>query len=325
MFEALNPLSLCCRKMFRMSLIVLLWLFAVPLRAQLIPLSSVVADGKTEYAVRLTNGDIITGTVAKIVTLTKSSKEAEDGIIVQTRMGDLTIYASEIAEITPRAKLYRHAHRIYIMPTAEPIGQNHFIGSWELVMLYGGVGIGNIVSITAGRSFVPTLAAEEQVSLINAKATVYSVDLDDSGNRGTFAVGANLTFAQAITGISSQIWNIYGAATFSGARTSITALAFTKIGEPSVYPIRARDLLNTAFRYDAGSIGVGVGLDSRLTERNDLHVIGELWNPNVTRLSNTAVLLGLRLCNTSVAMDFGLAVFTQPLVVPFVSFAWTPF
>jgi hypothetical protein len=312
-----------CTTLTLLSLVTIL--AATPLCAQLIPLTSITADGKTEYAIRLTNGDIITGTVSKIVTLTKGSKEAEDGIILQTRMGEITLYASEIAEITPRTKLYRHTHRVYIMPTAEPIGTNHFIGVWELLFLYGGVGIGDIVSITAGRSFIPTLQPDEQVSIINAKATVYSVDLDDSGNRGTFAVGGNLTFAQAITGVSSNIWNIYGAATFSGARTSITALAFTKLGEPSLYNIRARDLLNTAFRYDAGSIGVGVGLDSRFTERNDLHVIGELWNPNVTRLANTAVLLGLRLCNTSVSMDFGLAVFTQPLVVPFVSFAWTPF
>ncbi len=280
------------------------------------------ADGKTEYSVRLTNGDILTGTISSIIKRTKGSKEPEDGIILQTRMGDLTMYESEIAEIVRRSKLYRHNHRLYIMPTAEPIGTNHFVGLWELLALYGGVGIGDVVSITAGRTVIPTVAASEQGSVVNIKATMYSVELDDAGNRGTFALGGNLTWANA----ANQIWNLYGAATFTGSRSSITALVFAKIGEPSVYHVTARDWVNSLFRYDSGSIGIGVGLDTRFSDRSDLHFIGELWNANIAKLSNTAVLLGLRLANTSVSADFGIVVVAaQPAFFPVVSFAWTPF
>jgi hypothetical protein len=290
------------------------------LHAQLISLSTVNPDGQTVYVIRLTNGDMLTGTVRKIITLTKSNREAEDGIILQTQMGDLTIYASEIAEITMRSRLYRHAHRIYIMPTAEPIGTNHFVGVWQLLLLYGGAGIGNI-SLTAGRSWIPTVPAEEQLTLVNGKVTVYNDVIDGSGNRAAFALGGNLAFANA----QNLIGNIYGVATFTSSRSSITGLVFTKVNDQSLYTVRARDFLNATLRYAPGAVGIGVGVDTKFSERHDVHFIGELWNPDLTRLANTGFVLGLRLCNTSLSMDVGLALVPQPFLLPFVSFAWTPF
>jgi hypothetical protein len=329
------------------------------LYAQLIPIKSLRADGKTPYHLRLTSGDLLTGTVAKIITLTKSDREAEDGVVLQTVMGDLTIYASEIAEITPRTRIHaggairaivegampnageassgaraavtdglnRHAHRVYIMPTAEPIAANHFVGLWQLVGLYGGVGLGQHLSLTAGRTLIPTLLPNEQITLVNLKATLYSAELDQSGLRGTLALGGNLTLANA----ENQIWNAYCAMTFSAERTAITALVFAKIGEPSLYSARAQtffpDGLN--FRYDAGSMGLGFGLDTRLTERNDLHFIAELWSPVLAaRTASVLALAGIRLCNTTVAMDLcmlGSVRSDAVLIVPTVSFAWTPF
>jgi hypothetical protein len=147
------------------------------------------------------------------------------------------------------------------------------------------------------------------------------LELDDMGNRLSFCAGGNY----ALLGAANPVWHAYAGGTFTSTRTSITLVGFYKIGEPSIYRLTGRNLFDFSTRYDAGSFGLGMGLDTRLTERGDLHFIGELWNPNVLQPVNTAVLVGLRLCNTSVAMDFGLALFTQPNVFPFVSFVWTPF
>jgi len=277
---------------------------------------NVVIDGETAYMIRFTSGEMVVGVVVELVGSGK-----QESLIIKTRLGKALIAVADIAEMTLLGNLYRHNHRVYLMPTAEPIRGNHFVGAWQLLFLYGGFGVGNI-SLTGGLTLVPGLSGEEQGKLLNVKATVFSTEVDESGNRGTLALGGNLTFANS----SNLIWNGYAAATFSGQRTSITALAFTKIGAPDTYTVRAGNF-GQAFglRYEAGAFGLGIGLDSRFTERQDLHVIAELWTPRLAQLSNTGLLAGLRLANTSVSMDFGLAVFPQPLVLPFVSFAWTPF
>lgn len=279
-------------------------------------IKNVAIDGETAYMIRFTNGELVTGVLVELVGSGK-----QESLVIKTRLGKALIAVADIAEITLLGNLYRHNHRVYLMPTAEPIRGNHFVGAWQLLFLYGGFGVGNI-SVTGGLTLVPGLSGEEQGKLVNVKATVFSTELDESGNRGTLALGGNLTFANS----SNLIWNGYAAATFSGQRTSITALAFTKIGAPDTYTVRAGNF-GQAFglRYEAGAFGLGIGLDSRFTERQDLHFIAELWTPRLAQLSNTGLLAGLRLANTSVSMDFGLAVFPQPLVLPFVSFAWTPF
>lgn len=283
------------------------------------PLLKSLRTGETEYRVRLTNGDILTGKIVEI--LAKSSQIQEESIVLETSLGKLTIFASEISEIRPRRTAYRHNHRSYIMPTAEPIGNNHFLGLWEFLLLYGGVGITDYISLTAGRSVVPFIAPEEQFTLVNVKISPYIVELDDSGNRLFTCVGGNFALVNA----ANQFWHIYAGATFKGSRSSITGQVFYKVNEPNVYRIRAGNFLDVAARYAASTIGLGVAVDTRISDHHDMHFIGELWNANVLQPSATAILLGLRLHNGSVSMDGGLAIFTQPFIFPFVSFAWTPF
>ena len=78
-------------------------------------------------------------------------------------------------------------------------------------------------------------------------------------------------------------------------------------------------------KYENGNVGIALGLDTRIGSSRTLHFIGELWNSNITKPTNTAVLLGLRLAGQSVSADFGLAFFTQPFAAPFMSFVFTPF
>lgn len=272
-----------------------------------------------DYIVRLANGDLLTGKILEIIP--KGADTPEEGIILETMLGKLTIFVGEISEIRPRRSFYRHNHRAYIMPTAEPIGTDHFLGLWEFLFLYGGVGITDYVSVTAGRTIAPFVAFEEQATLVNVKITPASFELDESGNRLFTCIGGNFALANAV----NPFWHAYAGATFKSSRTSITGHVFCKVNEPSVYRIRAGNFLDFSARYPGGTIGIGAALDTRLSDRHDLHFIGELWNANVLQPSATAVLCGLRISNSAVSMDAGLAFFTQPFVFPFVSFAWTPF
>jgi hypothetical protein len=282
-------------------------------------LKEVFLSNEGEYTVRLLNGDVLTGKIVEV--MEKRVNTAEEGIRLETSLGTLTIFVSEIAEITPRRRLYRHNHRAYIMPTAEPIGTNHFVGLWELLFLYGGVGITDYVSITAGRTLAPMILPEEQVTLVNVKITPYSTDIDDNGNRIFTCICGNFALVNA----ANQFWHIYMGGTFKSTRTSITGLIFVKANEPNSYRIRAGNFLDFGTRYEQSTFGIGAALDTRLSDRHDLHFIGELWNANVLQPSSTAILLGLRLSNTTLSMDAGIAIFTQPFFVPFASVAWTPF
>jgi hypothetical protein len=301
-------------------------------------LRNITPNATVEYLVRLVNGDIITGKIVEILsseaiakelqkkTAKTANQEAEravegEAIRLETALGTLTIFAAEIVELLPRKQFYRHNHRLYIMPTAEPISGNAVIGLWELLFAYAGVGITDYVSVTAGRSLVPGILPSEQATLVNLKVTPYVTELDESGSRFFTCIGGNV----ALINEGNIFGHVYAGATFKGVRTSITGQIFFKANEPNTYTIRGGNLFSFSTTYPQGTFGLGLGLDSRLSDHHDLHFIGELWNADILRPSNSALLVGLRLCNTSISMDFGVAIVPQPLAVPFVSFAWTPF
>jgi hypothetical protein len=79
------------------------------------------------------------------------------------------------------------------------------------------------------------------------------------------------------------------------------------------------------FVYEDGSFGLALGVDTHLSAWKDVRIIGELWNSNISKPTDTGVLLGVRLGNTKFSADFGLALFTSPFLLPFTSFSWTPF
>lgn len=272
----------------------------------------------TKYVVRLLNGDIVTGPIIE-------TGNDQDGFFIKisTQFGRARIYAKEIAWMEYADGEYRHGHRGYLMPTAIPIGNDHFLGDIEIAFLYAGAGIGNVVSITAGRSFIPTVPSADQVSHVNLKVTVAENENGlVEGGKQFYAVGVTGTWLNA----SNFLGNVYGVATFTGKRTAISTMLFAKVAGESPMQVRFGTLLDSANVYYAnGTIGVGLSMDSRFSDAHDLHFVGELWNNDITRPSNTVLYLGLRLANDRIAMDFGMSVFTAPAVVPTVAFAWTPF
>ena len=309
--------------------------FAAPLSDEISsPLLRALSVGDLVRA-RLTNGDALTGKVLEVISRAQLRKElgregAEgdsqkagvgEAVRLETSLGVVTILAEELVEITPLERWYRHNHRMYIMPSAEPIGGNAFIGLWELLFAYAGVGISDYVSITAGRSLIPFIFPHEQATLVNLKITPFRAVIDESGSQLFTCIGGNL----ALLNDANPFAHVFAGATFKGSRTSFTGHLFYKVNEPGLYEIRAGNQPAFAAAYSRGTIGLGLGLDSRFSDRHDVRFIGELWNADVLRPSNSALLLGLRLCNTALSMDFGVALVTQPLAIPFVSFAWTPF
>jgi hypothetical protein len=266
------------------------------------------------YLIRLTNGDLLTGIVVDVL-------DTEDGkaLKVKTEIGTALIYANQISSIYPKTNEYKHSHRAFLLPTAEPIGSHIFAGDFELVFLMAGFGISDIFSFTAGHSFIPFVPARHQLTNFNAKFTLYKMYFEEGPESFSLALGGNFAYANH----NNRLAHLYGAATVDFGKTMLTANVFYKLGYENFYDIYFEQYLFNLI-YPNGAFGIGLGLDSRLPGRSDLHVIGELWNIDVTRPTNTAIMLGLRFAGKDFSADFGLALFTQPFIAPFMSFVWTP-
>ncbi|MFN3306406.1 MAG: hypothetical protein ACK42Z_04375, partial [Candidatus Kapaibacteriota bacterium] len=123
---------------------------------------------------------------------------------------------------------------------------------------------------------------------------------------------------------SNRFIHIYGVGTSIFYKTTISFALLYKFGSIDFYTFRY-GINSIDFTYPNGSFGLSFGLDSRLPQYKDVHIIGEIWNIDIGRPTNSAFFLGIRLCNTNFITDFGLSFFTQPFVLPIVNFQWMPF
>lgn len=300
---------------FIFIIINLLLAFGFALNAKNIT-EDILPNKEIKYIIKLTNGDIISGYIVEMI----NDPDEGKGIKFSTELGTATIYDDEIEEIKLEKNYYRQNNRIYLLPTAEPIRNNHFIGNFELLFFYIGVGISDFASITAGRSFIPNIRSDQQFSVVNTKFTIYKMYLNSYNKKLSIAVGGNLAFVNS----RNRLIHLYGVTTLSLNRSAITASLFYKIGSNDFYEVNFSNS-KLGLIYPDGSFGMGLGLDTKFSNTHLLHFIGELWNSDVTKPTNTAVMLGLRICNSKFSADFGLSFFTQPFVAPFMSFVWTPF
>ncbi len=279
-------------------------------------LKNISISTEIEYAIILNNGDILTG---YILEFTRNEKNGE-GIKFDTELGEAIIFEKQIKRIYPVEESNRHSHRVFLLPTAKPIGNNHFIGAFELLFFYAGFGIGDIVSITAGRTVVPQIRADEQFMTLNGKVTLLTENFDNINRSLSLAVGGNLAFIND----RNRLVHYYGVGTFELSRTSLHASVFYKAGSQDINDLYF-GVNHIEMLYPNGAFGIGLGVDSRLSNTHGLYFIGELWNNNIQQPTNTAILLGLRLCNQNFSAEFGLSFFTTPFFAPFTSFVWTPF
>lgn len=267
------------------------------------------------YVLRLVNGDLFEGEVLSFV-----SDIEGDGIKFESEIGTGVIYYSQIIDARECSKYYRGSHKYFLMPTAIGIGNNHFLGMLELFFLYAGFGVKDYFSFLAGRSLLPFAYSNQQISLINVKGSLPRMKFEEILKEFQIAIGGNLGFANS----NNKFIHIYGVATSSFYKTTLSVALFYKSGSMDLYTFRYG--INTVdFTYPDGSFGISFGLDTRLPQYKDVHVIGEIWNIDIARPTNSALFLGVRLCNSNFITDFGLSFFTQPFVLPIINFQWMPF
>lgn len=275
-------------------------------------------DTDAEYYVRLVNGDVVTGQILEI-----SSDSTGTFLRLAASFGRARLYAREISWIGLREASYRARHRGILLPTAQPIGNDHYLALVEGVMPTIGVGIGSVVSITAGRTVVPGIGWSNQFSTVNIKGTLYEGPngLVEQGKQ-VYALGVNGAWINDV----NFIGHVYGVATYTGKRTSVSTLVHAKVSGKDDYTVSGGTLFSPfRFPYANGTIGLAFMMDVRFPEFHDLHFIGELWNADILRPSNSALFVGVRQGNTALTFDFGVAVLPGPNVAPALVVQWTPF
>jgi len=297
-------------------LLIILFFIPICLYSENSVFDDVYIGSDIEYVLRLKNGDLLTGYIVEII----NHPEEGEGIKFDTQIGIATVYANQIVEIFEKKEYYRHSHRIFLLPTADPIGNDHFIGAFELMFFYAGIGIGDWLSMTGGRSVIPFLPSEQQITVGNIKFSAPEFAIDTTGLSFGLAGGINMAFLNH----DNRFVHYYGSATINFETTSITGSVFYKAGSADYYLL---DIDNSIYDviYPDGSFGIGMGIDTEISSRHGLHFIGELWNSDVNKPTNSGVLLGLRIFNSNFSADFGVSFFMQPFVAPFASFVVTPF
>ncbi len=283
----------------------------IPLALPAASLADIEPDSDRRYHVRLLSGDILIGTVYDISDDSYTLK-------LRTAIGIATIFAPQIAEIIPMDEVYPHSHRLLFMPTARPIGTDAYLGLYEVLMPSGGVGLG-VLSLSGGRTLLPGLADSEQVSLLNFKATVY--ESRENGGAFSLACGGNIAWLNA----PNDMVHLYGVGTWSTDKLAVTCLVFAKVSGDDDMTISAGNYGSVAMHYATGSVGAAVGFDTPVVFRRlDLRLIGELWCSDLIHPERTAAIIGVRLWNTDIAADVGLAFFPVPAIAPVVNVVWTP-
>jgi len=268
------------------------------------------------YVVKLNNGDLFTGEVTEFI----FDDQNNEGIKLSTDIGIAPIYAQQIKFIIPFDEYYKHDNRVFLLPSAYPISDNHYLGAYELLFFNLGVGITDYISITVGKTLVPFLYEGQQLSNLNIKATLINFDWNNEPGGMAVALASNMAFLND----NNTFINVLGIVSFKMKKSIFTTSLIYKAGNNDFNEISVRDEIFNV-NYENGSMGIGLGIDNRFTNWLDLHFIGEVWNGNITKPSNTGVLLGLRYTNEVFSTDFGISFFTTGVFAPFASFVWTPF
>lgn len=302
---------------------VLLWsivmasMFATASAIEDAELEDLEIDPEVEYYIRLHTGDVYTGLLSTV---------AIDGrgahVSITTSAATTKIYAGDIAWISTRDHAYRARNRGAVLPTAEAIGNDMYVGLTEVVLPTIGFGVFDVGSITLARTLIPGIGMENQLSLVNLKATVHE-DVNGlvEGGRQIYAIGFNGTWLNDV----NFLGQLYGVATFTGKRARVSTMIFGKVVGKDDYTINTGSLGSSfRFPYANGTMGIGLMIDVRFPEFHDLRVLAELWGANIQRPSQSVFFLGLRSASTAVTYDFGLGLFPGGNLVPVVNFAWNP-
>jgi len=284
-------------------------------------LTSIPLQKDSYYRIRLINGDLLTVQYKeKGESTVREDSMMIESIIVKSMIGDITLYADEIAHIQILSTAYRQQSSLYFMPTANAIGNDSYISITQLAFLQAGFGYEDL-SINGGMTFIPGLSFDEQGKQLNVKYTFYEEQQEIIPGHYTLAGGYSLIYANT----ANVIQHAYMIGSFHMPRTILTTALFFKTGSQQVYEASAGRWGSGIINYSDGALGFGLGFDIRLHARHDTRVLAELWCADIMRPRNSAGFIGLRLNNDRYSMDAGLAMFTAPAIVPAVKFQWLPF
>ena len=285
------------------------------------PFASLKPQKESYYRIRLINGDLLTVQYKeKGESTVREDSMMIESIIVKALIGDITLYADEIAHIQVLKTAYKQQSSLYFMPTADIIGSDSYVSLTQLAFVQAGFGYDDF-SINGGMTFIPGLAFEEQGKHLNVKYTFYEEQQDFIPGLYTLAGGYSLIYANNV----NVIQHAYMIGSFHMPRTILTTALFFKTGSENVYEASAGRWGSGIINYSDGALGFGLGFDIRLHSRHDTRVLAELWCADIMRPRNSAGFIGIRLNNDRYSMDAGLAMFTAPAIVPAVKFQWLPF
>jgi hypothetical protein len=264
------------------------------------------ATGGDQYVVELKSGDSFRGALAD---------STDSTVTLQGELGRVSLRRSAILQIVPLARLYRRRPMHYLMPSASANGPGGFISDYELGFLYGGVGIGDVATITAGLTLVPGMPLRSQLYHLNAKVTFLSNE--------TFENAVGFTYTWLTT--DHPYGHLYAVWTFPSGAARYSAMVFGAVTGAAEAPIAITPLGSDTLRFtfhNNAVAGVAFALDVPAFGRDDIRWTAELWNSDVTRPANSAAMIGVHVANEHLAADFGLALLPTPSVFPLMAFTW---
>jgi hypothetical protein len=259
-----------------------------------------------EFIVVMESGDSFRGNV---VSYTDST------LTIQTEFNRVVVAKSLVKEFIPVEGSYLKRPQHFLMPTASPSGPGVFISNYELGFFYGGVGIGEGATLTAGFSTIPTISLSSQIYHMGAKFTV------QREGPVQLAVGATYSFLTT----REPYAHLYAVTTTKLGTGRWSAMLFYKISGAERAPIEVygpgTDTTKFTLFYE-GALGAALGLDAPLFGRDDMGLFAEIWNNDLTKPQNTASVIGVRVFNERASADFGVSLIAGPYVVPVMSFTW---
>jgi hypothetical protein len=263
-------------------------------------------SGGELYVIELKSGDSFRGTLVD---------STDSTLTVQGDLGRVSLRRSAILQVVPLARLYRRRPLHFLMPSASANGPGGFISDYELGFLYGGFGIGEVATITAGLTLVPGMPLRSQLYHVNAKVTFLRNETFEN------AVGLTYTFLTT----DHPYGHLYAVWTFPSGRARYSAMIFGALTGAAEAPIAITPLGSDTVRFtfhNNAVAGVAFGLDMPAFGRDDMRWVAELWNSDVTKPANSAAMIGIRLANEHLSADFGVALLPTPTVFPLAAFMW---
>ncbi|MDP4198487.1 MAG: hypothetical protein Q8922_00885 [Bacteroidota bacterium] len=212
----------------------------------------------------------------------------------------------------------RDSFRHFIMPTGKPI-EGGYLGFWELAFLQAGYGVGDVFSISAGFTIMPTVAFRSQIGFVQGKLTFF----DDQG----FSLAGGLNFLRLTS--DNTFLHLFGVLTYETPSASrFSGMLFYKMTSWTPEgPDNPLILVNVfpygsfSFIYNSG-LGGGLGFDTPLPGNPNVRFVAEIWNHDLSSPNKLGIIGALRVESDRFSSDFGFMYFTLPLIAPVANFVW---